>query len=206
MKERFRKGIEGFRVASSRVAEAASEHRYWLQLGILTLLTVAALGAWGLSSTRRQAANRARLAELERVDAAYDRWARDLQLPTPAESLAWRESEASLTDLGQESNRSLAIARLIAARAAEVGVSNLRVSLAQADSIPNVDGVVFGGWQAQPAGEGLVVEFDAGFAGVMAFLAALPVQAAVSDLSLSDAGGVLHARFVIATRRIQRNG
>jgi hypothetical protein len=206
MNERFRRMLDRARIGGTRIAATASEHRYWLQLGILTLLALAALGSWGLSSIRREEAGQARLMDLERVDAAYDRWIRDLQLPTPAESLAWRESETALADLGEEASRSLTIARLIAARAGEVGVSNLRVSQAPVESMPSVEEVVLGGWEAQPAGEGLVVEFDATFAGVMAFLAALPIQAAVSELNLSDAGGVLHARVVIATRRIQRNG
>lgn len=206
MKERLKGALERLELAGSRVAGFASAHGYWLQLGVLTILALAALGAWGRYSTRREAATRDRLAELERVDGSYERWVRDLQPPTAAESLAWRQSEASLAELHEESGRTLTIARLVAARAAEVGVSNLRVSLAPPDSIPNVQGIVVGAWEAQPAGEGLVVEFDAMFGGVMAFLAALPAQAAVSELTLADAGGVLHARVVIATRRVQRNG
>lgn len=206
MNPRISEGLAAARRRFGTVAPFLSGHRFWLQVATLTLLAMSAAFSWGLSSLRREAALETRLEELRRVDAAYDAWIDGLVRPTPAESLAWRSSDLAMGAVSGESSPALTIARAVASRADEVGVSNLRITMAIEDDLRSSEAVRLGGWAIEAGGEGFVVEFDSTFPGMVGFLAALPAQAAVSEVAVTAAGALLHSRVVITTRRIKPDG
>lgn len=202
MKEKLRDALN---VALARLRPAFAflrAHRLVAECAVVTLLGVLAAFSFGYSALRRTAALEARAADLARVGESFDRWEAELQPPTPQESASWRESDASLRSIGGRATRPLTIARLVAQRAEEVGISGLTIQLLNPDSIAPPAPVQLAGWTIQTEGEGLVVEFDGNVGDVVGLLGALPPQAAVTNLEIAPRDGALHARVVMLTRQL----
>lgn len=194
--------LDGFRGALAY----AGAHRFWVESAAITLFGLLALVAYGSAALSRSSALRAQAEELRTVQDAFARWRAELRPAAPAESLLWRESEQSLRAVGGEAARPLTVARLVAQRAEEAGIEDLRISVLPADSITPLKQVRIGGWAVEADGDGLLVEFDGDMTDVVGFLGALPTQAAVTSLQLNAAQGGLHARIVLLTRRISEAG
>lgn len=181
-------------------------HRKWIEGATLTLLGLLAAFSLGYAALSRASALSLQISELRQVEAGFDRWTSGLRPATPAESLAWRESEQTLRSLGAGSMEPLPLAQVVAQRAEEVGIPELRIRLISADSAAPVPPVELGGWRVQSGAEGLAVEFDGNMGDVVGFLGALPPQAAVSSLRIGRDKGVLRAQIILLTRQIVPRG
>ena len=179
---------------------AAGAHRFWVESATITLLGLLAAAAYGTAAISRTSALRARADDLRVVERGIDRWRGEIQPALAAESLAWRESEATLRALGGEATRPLTLARLVAQRAEEAGIDELHVSVLPADSVTALTPVAAGGWSLVGEREGLVVEFEGDLTDVVGFLGALPPQAVVSALTVSPVEERLRARVSLVTR------
>ena len=203
MKDRLQTALSKAATRLRPLGAFVRTHRFWVECASVTLFGVLAAFALGHAALVRSAALDARATELELAAANLHRWRGELRPATPAESLLWRESEATLRALGGDQARGLAVARLIARRAEEVGVEGLRVRLLGADSVASLEAEAVGAWTMEAAGEGLAVEFDGDVGDLVGFLGALPPQAAVETLSLEPRGDALAARIVLLTRRVE---
>jgi hypothetical protein len=204
VKEKLRAALSGYAERLRPAAAFARTHRFWVECASVTLGGVLVAFAVGHAALGRTEALEARAAGLEAAAANLDRWRADLQPPTPAESLAWRESERTLASLGGDDVGALPVARLVARRAAEVGIEGLRVRLLAPDSVATMESAAVGAWTMEPSGEGLTVEFEGGVGDIVGLLGALPPQASLDRLVLEPRGDALAARLVLLTRRIQR--
>ena len=203
MKEQLRVALSS---AWARLVPALAfvrAHRFWVECATVTALGLLAAFGVGYASLGRKAVLEAHAAELRRDARRLDRWRAEVKTPAATEVVAWRESERTLGSLGGEAARPLSVARLLAQRAGEVGISGLRVQLLGADSINPVDGAAVGGWTIEPSGEGLAVEFEGDMGDLVGLLAALPPQASVEKVEMAARGDALGARIVVLTRRIQ---
>jgi hypothetical protein len=202
VKEKLRAALDA---ALARLRPALSfvgAHRFWFECATVTLLGILAAFSFGYAALRRTSTLQARIADLERVESSFGRWRAELQPPTSQESLSWRESDRALRGLGGDAARPLSVARVVAQRAAEVGIAGLRIHLVDPDTVPGLAPVALGGWTVEGSGEALVVEFDGDVADVIGFLGALPPQAALASLDIAPKGPRLHTRAVLLTRRI----
>ena len=203
MKEKLRVALSGARARCVPAVAYVRANRFWVECASVTALGLLSAFAIGYASLGRKAVLEAQAAELRSDAGRLDRWRTELKTPPSSEVLAWRESERTLMSLGGEAARPLAVARLLAQRAAEVGISGLRVQLLGADSIVPSDAVAAGGWTVEPSGEGLSVEFEGDMGELVGLLAALPPQAAVEKVEMAPHGDALGARIVVLTRRIE---
>lgn len=202
MKEKLRAALAD---ASARLEPALvflRAHRFWAECALVTVLGMVAAFSFGWAALGRARAVEARTADLARVEGSFDRWEAELQPPTPQESVTWRASTAALRALGAEATRPLALARLVAQRAEEVGIGDVSIRLLPTDSVTAFEPVELAGWRVEPAGEGLLVEFHGQVGDVVALLGSLPPQAAVGSVQLAPEEGALRARLVLLARQI----
>jgi len=202
MKEQLRAALDAARAGLQPALSLVGAHRFWVECAAVAFFGVMAAFSVGYAAISRTATLEARAAELARAEKSLDHWRTDLQRPTAQESLAWRQSDLTLRSLGGDAGGALPVARLVAQRAGEVGITGVRVQLLAEDSMTQIEPVGAGGWVAEPTGAGLSVEFDGDVGDVIGLLGALPPQAALAKLDLSERAGVPHARVVLATRRI----
>lgn len=182
--------------------ERVRENRFWIELAGLTLLAVAAAFALGSRALERTRALEARAVELEDVRAAVHRWSEQLHPPTPRESADWAESERALRSLGVESTQPLTLARVVSERAEEVGISNLRIRLASADSVSPPPPLEVGTWAIETGVAGLMVEFSGDIGDVISFLGALPPQVGVGGMTVRGEDGSLEVSAALLTRQM----
>jgi hypothetical protein len=206
VKEKLRAALAAALARLRPALSFAVAQRFWLECAAVTLLGMLAAFSYGYAALGRAGALRERAAELERVAASYDQWRTRLQPASPQESAAWRASEQELRSLGGEAARPLAVARAVAKRAEEVGIGGLQVRLLATDSVAVLDSIALGAWVVQPAGQGLVVEFDGDVGDVVGFLGALPPQAVVTRLQITPQRDSFHARIILVTRQIAPRG
>jgi hypothetical protein len=202
MKDQLRAGVSA---AGNRLLPALAlirAHHFWVVCAVVTFFGLLAAFSVGYASLSRTSVLESRVDELERTELGLDRWRTELQRPTAQESIVWRESERTLLGLGGDAGSALLVARLVAQRANEVGITGLHVRLLGPDSVQAIAPVQVGGWSVEPAGEGLAVEFDGNMGDVVGLLGALPPQAAVTGVLMAPRGDALHARIVLVTRRI----
>lgn len=178
------------------------EQRFWLELGALSLLALLAAVAIGRSALARADALEAEAARGARIHAGVRRWTSEIQWPTPAESLAWRASEEALEPFRGGAAEPLAVAHLLAGRAEEVGVTNLRVRLVPTDSIALSPAAHAAGWAVEPAGAGIVVEFSGDWSAIVSFLGALPPQVEVIELRSTEEGDGMRTSALLLPRRV----
>ena len=204
MKEQLEGAVASARAAIQPALSFVRAHGFWLECASVALFGMLAAFSAGYAAQSRTAALEARAVELRRAEGSLERWRVELQPPTARESLSWRESDLALRSLDREAARALPVARLVAQRAGEVGITGLRVQLLAEDSMVQVDPLQRSGWTVEPAGEGLSVEFDGDVGDVIGLLGALPPQAALVKVELAERGEVPHARLVLVTRRASR--
>ena len=204
MKEKLLAAIAALPARFRPALEIARAHRLWVEFGAVTLLALVAVVSFGSAALARTAALHARAEELRAVERGMAGWRTGLRAPAPAESLAWRESERALSELGGGPDTPLTVARMVAQRAEEAGIEQLHIGVFPADSVLPVAPLQLGGWSVGAQGDGLLVEFDGDMADVIGFLGTLPTQAAVSKLEIATLEDRLHARVVLLTRTATR--
>ena len=202
MKEKLRVDVSRALAKLRPTLSWLRSHRLWVECATLTLLGLLAAFSLGYAALSRTSTLNERVADLQRIDAAFDRWTTQLQHPGTRERSSWRESEQSLRSLGAEAAEPLSLAQVVSQRAQEVGISELSIRLLSADSVAPIPSVQLGSWSVQAGSIGLVVEFDGNMGDVVGFLGALPPQAAVSNLQVTPTKGALHARIVLMTRQV----
>lgn len=179
------------------------EWRFWLEGVALTLCALLAAAAWGRSSLLRAAELSAEAERLEEVRVAMNTWAAEMQPAAAAESAAWRESDRLLRSLDGSALDPLSAAELLTERAEEVGLRDVRVQFANADSIEAPPPVQAGDLTAGAGDAPILVDFVGGWPAVLAFLGAVPVTLQVSSVQVSSGESGVQARAVLFTRTIQ---
>ena len=203
MKEQLRAALSGPRARLKPALAFVRAHPFWVECASVTVLGLVAAFSVGHAALARTAVLEARAADLERATVRLERLRSELKPARAEESIAWRESERTLNSLGSDAARALSVARLIAQRAEEVGISGVRIRLLAADSIAPGEPAELAGWTVEPSGEGLSVEFEGDVGDLIGLLGALPPQAAVEKLEMTPRGEVLAARIVLLTRRME---
>src|SRR5688572_5675687 len=105
-------------------------HRYWVQLGAITLLAVLTLLIVGRSSHARADSYSAEAQRLGLIGLELDRWAGTIEWPTAEETQTWRESESLFNRLGGASVAPLSLANQLVQRGEEVSRGDVRIRLA----------------------------------------------------------------------------
>lgn len=182
--------------------QSARERRFWLECAALTLLALLAAGAIGRSALARAEALETEASRGERIHQGLQRWTREIQWPTPAESLEWRASQDALAFFEGRAAEPLAVAHLVAQRAEEVGVGAVRIRLVPTDSITPPPAAPTGGWTIQPAQSAIVVEFSGEWSSVVSLLGALPPQVELMELRSTDDGDDVRTSVLLLPRRV----
>lgn len=203
MKER----LEDLRAASLTHLRSAGSwlaaHRSSVELAVLTVLAVVAAYAVGSSSLEAAARYQQETRELTAVGAGAHRWATRLQPVAPAETAAWLESEQAVRTVGAEGTDPTTIARIVAARAEEAGISNLGMRLARPGELATPPRVEVGSWAISTGGSGVSVEFLGDWPSIMGFLASLPPQVGVGSVQVEPGPEfLLRARVILLAREV----
>ena len=202
MRDRFRAGAEIAHVRLRSASAFARENRFWVEIGVITILGAFAAFSYGYAALSRASALRAQAADLTRVESAFSRWESELEPPNPAETRLWRESDESVRSLRRGVVRPLMIAQTLARRAEQVGITDLRIGLLSSDSVPDIGTIERGGLSVDPLEEGLHVGFQGSMADVVALLGVLPPQATVASIQSTGADGALQVDMVLVMREV----
>jgi hypothetical protein len=177
-------------------------HRFWFELGGVTLLVLITAAAVGRTALGRAAALREEAARLEQTLASVDVWLREFQPATPPESRVWRESEQALQLLGTELADPLSVAHLVARRAQELGLDDIRIRLEGTDTVPLPPPRVVGPWSVEASGSAIALEFEGDQSTILSLVGMLPPRVEVGELQISRSGGDFHARLFLFIRQV----
>jgi hypothetical protein len=202
MKERLRAGANAAQGRLRAAITSAREHRFWVEVGAITIFGVFAAFSYGYAALSRASVLQAQAANLGRVDEAFSRWQTQLERPSSAETRLWRESDESVRNLRSGAVRPLQIAQVIARRADQVGIDDVRIQLLSSDSIPDVESIERGTLSVEPLEEGLHVQFEGSMADVVSFLGVLPPHATVASIQSSGSDGRLNVDMVLVMREV----
>lgn len=173
------------------------KHQFWAELSLYVLIA-AGSALWVGREAYKQAATLS--AEGRRLDAmrrSADRWLATLQPATSAETQEWQQAQTALSQLGAGTDSRLTLVEVITRRAERAGLTNVRATLLQSDSIPSVprQGVVPVTFRV--AEYGILVDFKGNLAATRTFLANLPPAVSVQRISMSKTGPVMGTQAVL---------
>lgn len=201
MAGRFPKLAPGALAPLRRLPAAARAHRFRVLTSATTLLLMAAGFTFGYASLRRARQLEEQETRVRGVLARVDDWVARYRPPTPAESLAWKNSQRVMEELQEGAAEPVSVAAEITQRAQRLGIDAVDVRYDVADSIAPPPARTLGEWTLEPQMPTLQVEFDATFPEVIEFIDALPPQVEVRNLSITRRpGGVRVALTVLAYR------
>lgn len=178
-------------------------HRPWVEWGVLSamaLIAAYALGSSGLSAAVRydQEAQR-----LRAVAAGIDRWTSQIHPAAPAESAAWLESEQAIRTIDAEGADPTTIARIVAARAEEAGISDLAMRLLRPEELTPPPALEVGSWSIETGSSGVSVDFIGDWSSVIGFLGSLPPQVEVGRVEVTPGPDLLlRARVTLLAREV----
>lgn len=203
MKER----LEHLRAASLKNLRSAgawlAAHRSWMLWGAPTILALLAAYAVGSSSLQTAARYNEEARRLSAVGAQVDTWAAQLEPAAPAESVLWAESEQAIRSIGAEGSDPTTIARIVAARAEEAGISDLGLRLLSPDALAPPPAIQVGSWSIQSGSSGVSAEFLGDWPTVIGFLGSLPPQVEVGRVEIEPGPEfLLRARVVLLAREV----
>lgn len=190
MKDRFASLRRDLALRARPALRHLAAYRFWYECGAVTFFALAASFMIGSTALARAELLREERQRLEAVRRGVDRWLAGAQPALRAESLLWRESEESVRRVTGARGGGLAVAHLVARRAEEVGIPDVRVRLVEVDSLPPAAAAV----SAEP---GVAVEFEGDWSSLLHFLGVLPPPMAVVELNVSRSGGLLQTRAMI---------
>lgn len=203
MKER----LEHLRTASLEHLRTAgawlATHRFWVEVGVLSVLAL--LAAYAVGSSSLAAAERYDLESdrLVAVAAGMDRWAAGLQPVMPAESTAWLESEDAIRTIDAEGTDPTTMARLVAARAEEAGIGSLSMRLVPPAEISAPPPLEVGRWSIATGSAAISVEFLGDWPAVIGFFGSLPVQVEIGSVEVAPGPEfLLRTRVVLLAREV----
>jgi hypothetical protein len=189
-----------------RVAARSTENRFWIELAAFTVLAIFATTMMGRSAFARADAIEREADRLAEIPAAMDRWAGNIQWPSDAETLSWRESEQLLRGLDVATTAPLTLAHQIAQRGEEIGRADVRIRLASPDTAYIPPGEAVGPLNLSYGRSAFVVELTGDWTSIVSFLGVLPPQVEVSRLELSSDGGRVSSQLLLLTREITEEG
>lgn len=208
MNARLEQLRESLREGLARARAGLAGHRGWVEGGVLTLCALLALLAWGRAAHEESRELQAQAREMEAIRARMDA-IRDGFVPAaPPESLLWRESETAIASLSRSrSPDPLAVSRLVALRAEESGLSNVRIRLIGADSAAAFPTTAVGPFVMSPGERAIGIEFTGRWDTVIGLIGSLPTEVEIGHLELvALPGDAMRARLVLLTRHLQRAG
>jgi hypothetical protein len=203
VKDRVESLLSSASTRLQRLRPWIAANRFWLQIGSLAVLALIASYIIGSSALER--AGRYQL-DSDRLTATHNgigRWIDQVQPVFPAESLAWRESDAMLGALAAERMDPASIAQIVAVRAEQIGITDLGIQLLNPDDIPARAPVPAGGWTMSLGGSAVAVQFVGGWPAIISFLGSLPPQVEVGRVEVSATGGILlRADVLLFSRQV----
>lgn len=179
------------------VGRRLHEHRFWLALIGAVLIVVAAATLLGSTARARGAAYGLLRAELEATADVAEDWQRRLESSTPAESLAWRRSEATVRDFGVRAGDRFGIAQVVADRAEQLGFGGVTIDFIDASTLALPPPRSVGPLTMEPASYALDVRFPTDYQGVISFVGSLPPQVAVMSLRLGSSDRGIETALVL---------
>lgn len=153
----------------------------------------------------RAAAYGEEVERLERVRRGTLRWSAEYRPAAAAESLAWRESERAILVYGPETVDPLVTAALVASRAEELGIREVRIRLAGTDTLSVPEPAAVGPWSVEPAPTAIAVELRTDLRRLVSFLGMLPPQVMVQQVSLDPLDGQYRASFFLLVQQVRRD-
>lgn len=195
--------LASLRAGGRATAAWIKAHRARIEIAapsVAALLAIYLIGASSLSAAARYREETRRLAE---VGATLEHWLDQLQPPTPAESANWLQSEQAIREIGDEGTDATSVARIVALRAEESGITGLNLRLLRADSISAPPAVQVGRWSIASGSSAVAADFTGDWSSVIGFLGSLPPQVEVSEIEVQPSDDFLvHARVVLLARAI----
>lgn len=188
-----------------RIPAALRAHRFWVVASAVTLLLMAAGFTFGYASLQRTRQLEAQEERVHGVLARVDDWVARYRPPTPAESLAWKNSERVMEELQEGAAEPVSVAAAITQRAQRLGIDAVDVRYNMADSVAPPPARTVGEWTLEPQMPTLQVEFDATFPEVIEFIDALPPHVEVRNLSITRRPGGVRAALTVLAYRATRS-
>jgi hypothetical protein len=199
--------LDDLRAASLAYLRSAgawiAAHRPWVEWGVLSVVGLIAAYTVGTSAQSAAARYDQQAQRLVAIGAGLDRWASQLQPAEPAESLTWIESEQAVRTIDAEGADPTTIARIVAARAEEAGITDLAMRLLRPDELAPPPPLEVGSWSIETGSSGVAVEFVGDWAAVIGFLGSLPAQVEVGRVSVTPGPDLLlRARVTLLAREV----
>jgi hypothetical protein len=205
MANRFPKLAPGALARLRRLSAEVRAHRFWVFTGATTLLLMAASFTFGYASLRRARQLEEQEKRVQSVLSRVDDWVAGFRPPTPAESLAWKNSERVMEELQEGAAEPVSVAAAITQRAQRLGIDAVDVRYNPTDSVAPPPARTVGGWTLEPQMPTLQVEFDATFPEVIEFIDALPPHVEVRNLSIARRPGGVRAALTVLAYRATRS-
>lgn len=177
------------RSAGASTASHLRAHPAWLLSGALVILALLSAYSVGRSSMAAAARHDAEARRLSAVSAGVDRWTDRIQAAAPAESALWLESERALGAITSAGTDPTTIARLVAGRAEEAGITNLGLRLVDPDSVSPPPPLDVGEWRIRPGHSAVNASFAGDWSAIMGLLGSLPPQVAVGRVEVEPGPG-----------------
>lgn len=178
---------------------------FWLRLVGITLVAMGTLGIVGRSAHARAEALQQEAIRLERIQTAMDRWAGTVVWPTEEEMAAWRSSETLFARLGGSQAQPLALIDLLSRRGDEIGVADVQIRMASADSVYVPPPSSLADWTVTSGRTALAVDLAGDMGSMISFLGALPPQLELGQLTLSTTEGDAEMYLLLLSREISRS-
>lgn len=204
MVSRFRSLALALATRFEEAGRFATAHRFWVDLGFFSFLALTTAGVIARSELRREATLRAEASRLEAGRIGADRWVSDFRPAAAPESLLWERSRHSLAALDGRNENALSVARLVAQRAEQVGITDIELRLERRDSTRSPAPRRVGPWSISSGSDAITVEFAGDLSSIASFLGALPARVEIERLRIwRDDTSALRASVILFIRSVE---
>jgi hypothetical protein len=191
MKKRFQEAL-------AEVGPRARRHGFWIALPLAVLAVVVVAATIRASAAERAAEWQERYRAVRSTEVVVEDWRHELVPLAAEETIAWRVSARAARERGIEAGDRIALMQVVAQRAEELGVADVRVGFVRSDTlrvreIREVSGDVF-----EMAPYAVSLRFLADYPATARVVGALPPQVDVHRLRLTHLdGGELEADLLL---------
>lgn len=175
---------------------------FWAELALAALVVVGPAALVTQTAARRADALAQREATLAALVGAADAWRAAYVPATSAESAAWRLSERRVRERGVDAVDRVALAQLVAQRAEELGIPDVRVGFAPVDDLAPAPALAVDAWTFEMAPYAVTVDFVADYRAIVGFIGSLPPQVAVRRLELERSETGVRASTLLVVYRL----